>query len=90
MTIARSCFSPHASPPAENSVTLEWGRPVPAVRVRVIRWTCACAPPIFELCAAGGRYFVRRTCAGTVHETERLLSRDAERLWSALLRGDVR
>jgi hypothetical protein len=43
---------------------LEWELPIPRVhRVRVRAHTCVCQSPIFELCTAGGLWFVRRITA---------------------------
>jgi hypothetical protein len=56
-------------------------------RVRVLKWTCDCLTPIYELCAAGGQYFIRRIDDHRVVESTRLRCRDAEDLWTALLTG---
>ncbi|MGK5551701.1 hypothetical protein ACSNOI_08805 [Actinomadura kijaniata] len=56
--------------------------------------TCECLATVYELCAVGGNYFIRRTVRGPdgdqVHETSRTRQRRAEELWFRLLRGRAR
>ncbi|WP_244312780.1 hypothetical protein [Microbispora hainanensis] len=61
-------------------------------RVRVRRHTCECKPTIYELCSAGGVFFIRRTIRGKnveIRETERLVAARMEDLWVRLLSGEV-
>ncbi len=55
----------------------------------MITWTCGCQTPSYELCAAGGLYFIRRIAATSIHESTRWRYREAEATWSALLKGEV-
>ena len=84
---SHQCFSPHAAPPGSESKKLEWDTPRMDERVRVLKWTCDCRTPVYEFCAAGGQYFIRRIEAHRVDESTRLRCRDAEELWTALLTG---
>lgn len=85
------CMSPHVPLPALDCVSLHWSEPRVDERLRVNAWTCHDSWPIYELCAAGGLWFIRRTSAsGTAMESARWHRRRAEAMWSALLRGYVR
>ena len=64
--------------PGSESNRLEWGTPRMGERVRVLKRTCDCLTPVYELCAAGGQYFIRRIDAHRVDESTRLRCRDAE------------
>jgi hypothetical protein len=64
-------------------------------RVRVVARTCDhCSPLAYELCAADGLLFVRRTDRSgdqpKTRETERLPDVRARRMWMDLLLGKVR
>ncbi|MEU6408586.1 hypothetical protein [Microbispora sp. NPDC046933] len=62
-------------------------------RVRVHRHTCECKATIYELCSAGGLWFIRRTKRGKkmeIRETERLVAARMKGLWVRLLSGEVR
>ncbi|MBP2702807.1 hypothetical protein JOL79_03190 [Microbispora sp. RL4-1S] len=60
-------------------------------RVRVRRHTCECMPVIYELCAAGGLLFVRRTDRSArkfeIAETDRLVTARMEPVWYKLITG---
>jgi hypothetical protein len=64
-----------------------------AARVRVRQHTCICQQPLFELCAAGGLWFVRRISDEAPHvivESAWMLAREAEGLWPRILSGQAR
>ncbi|MET8984102.1 hypothetical protein ABZW49_01505 [Nonomuraea wenchangensis] len=58
----------------------------------MVSWTCGCRPITYELCAAAGQSFVRRTDRGkrTVHETAWTLIATARRTFEEILRGEAR
>ncbi|GAA3229600.1 hypothetical protein GCM10020216_046910 [Nonomuraea helvata] len=85
-----SCMSPHVPAAALDCASLHWSASRADERVRVYAWTCHHSGPIYELCASGGQWFIRRMSEGTVMETTRWLRRKAEAMWSALLTGQVR
>ncbi|WP_204015760.1 hypothetical protein [Sphaerimonospora thailandensis] len=63
--------------------------------VRVVEHNCDdCVPVSYELCAAGGLMFIRRTDRSRdkplVRETERLITYRARDLWRDLLLGLAR
>ncbi len=63
-------------------------------RFRVVSHTCECLATLYELCAVGGVYFIRRTVRGPVDdevwESPRNRLRSVEDLWVRLLRGRAR
>ncbi|MFI7453858.1 hypothetical protein ACIBQX_40650 [Nonomuraea sp. NPDC049714] len=73
---------------------VEWEPSLPRTdRVRVRAHTCVCASPIYELCAAGGLGFVRRSTgeSPTITDESTWLSvRAAEDLWWRILGGHAR
>jgi hypothetical protein len=66
----------------------------PRDTVRVITHTCECLATLYELCALGGTYFIRRTIRGEsrdeVHESPRLIPGRTGGLWFRLLHGHAR
>ncbi|NBE97475.1 hypothetical protein FE391_29610 [Nonomuraea sp. KC401] len=54
--------SAHVPELCPGFIRLTWD-PVWAVekRIRVCDYTCDCVPTFYELCQAGGQYFIRRT-----------------------------
>jgi hypothetical protein len=89
----RDFHGPHAAPPLPDHLVLTWREPVRrAARVRVVSWTCGCRSIAYELCAAAGQSFVRRTDRDkrTVHETAWTLIATARRTFEQILRGEVR
>ncbi len=77
-----------AQPQAEP---VEWEPSLPRTnRVRVRAHTCVCESPIYELCAAGGLGFVRRSTGEPPVESARLPFRAAEDLWWRILSGQAR
>ncbi|TDD18619.1 hypothetical protein [Nonomuraea diastatica] len=54
--------SAHVPEPGPGFARLTWD-PVWAAgnRIRVCDYTCDCVPTFYELCQAGGQYFIRRT-----------------------------
>ncbi|MEV4573190.1 hypothetical protein AB0K16_08000 [Nonomuraea jabiensis] len=84
---------PHATPSQPGHLVLAWYRPERrALRIRVVSWTCECRPTTYELCAAVGQAFVRRTDRdkGTVHETVWTLTATARHTFEQILRGEAR
>ncbi|KAB8197661.1 hypothetical protein FH608_003770 [Nonomuraea phyllanthi] len=61
-------------------------------RRKTLDWTCHCAEVVYELCAAGGQTYLRRTDTGTgmIDETHRMSPRAGYATWHALLTGLVR
>lgn len=72
---------------------IEWGQSHSRVnRVRVRTHTCSCTSPYFELCTAGGLWFVRRFTAGTptmIAESPWMAARAAQDLWNQILTGQA-
>ncbi|GAA3152422.1 hypothetical protein GCM10010486_17740 [Nonomuraea roseoviolacea subsp. carminata] len=85
---------PHAAPREPWAESVEWERSVPrAERLRVREHTCWCQRPHFELCTAGGLWFVRRMLAGSpvdVVETSWMRECAAKDLWHRILSGQAR
>ncbi|TDE58147.1 hypothetical protein E1295_05925 [Nonomuraea mesophila] len=84
---------PHAEPPKPDRVTLTWHEPsIRVPRIRVVSHTCQCQAVTYELCAAAGQAFVRRTDRGTgaVHETAWSLTSAAMRTFTQILEGEAR
>ncbi|GAA4092339.1 hypothetical protein HNR30_006843 [Nonomuraea soli] len=85
----------HIAAPAKDHDRVEWFPSVPRVdRVRVRDHTCCvCDEVVFELCTAGGLWFVRRLTVSapvSVVESEWQSAREAVELWRRLLRGQAR
>jgi len=90
--IIHDFHGPHVEPPIVGHVKLTWHDPTPRTpRIRVILHTCECRETTYELCAAGGQAFVRRTDRKeqTVHETSWTLTATAVRLFAQILRGEA-
>ncbi|MFD9944537.1 hypothetical protein ACFWYW_48525 [Nonomuraea sp. NPDC059023] len=89
-----SCLSPYPCQPRADAIRLTWLPPRDDERCRVIAWTCDCRPVYFELCAAGGQTFIRRTSRTAkrviIAETHRGPSAETQKIWSALTLGLVR
>ena len=84
------CLSPHVPTPVDQCERLEWGEPRAQERVRVVAWTCDCTSPVYELCASGGQWFIRRTTDAVEESRQWPLWHEAQAMWSALLMGQVR
>ncbi len=81
---------PTRQPDAEE---IEWRRIHGDVqRVRLVDRTCACKATVYELCAAGGQRFIRRTTGEQreVQESPRMVCRAADELWERVLTGQAR
>lgn len=87
-----NCLSPHLPEPQPNHARLTWFTARPEQRRRIIAWTCHCDPVIYELCTAGGQFFLLRTdlAAKEVRETRRMRLREGQAVWQALLQGRAR
>ncbi|WP_433501697.1 hypothetical protein ACQP1K_29100 (plasmid) [Sphaerimonospora sp. CA-214678] len=75
-----------------GAVTVRWLKPQPRCpRIRVKEHTCECRARIYELCQAGGLFFIRRTDRGRngqkVMETEWLPSARMRELWHKIITG---
>ncbi|GIH73112.1 hypothetical protein [Sphaerimonospora thailandensis] len=82
----------HAAAAQPDAVMVRWLKPQRrCARVRVKEHTCECKVRIYELCQAGGLFFVRRTDRGRsgqqVMETEWLPSVRAQELWHNIITG---
>jgi hypothetical protein len=85
----------HVAPLQARHVLVEWRPARPRCdRVRVRRHTCDCRATFYELCQAGGLYFVRRTHRQdgnvVVHESPWTTAMEGEELWQCLLLGEAR
>jgi hypothetical protein len=83
---------PHAADGGSDAGSIDWGDPLPRfVRVRVLRHTCECRARVYELCAAAGRAWIRRThrspTVTVVKESHPTSYREAGELWEKLLSG---
>ncbi|MDA0632519.1 hypothetical protein OUY22_03755 [Nonomuraea sp. MCN248] len=81
---------PHVGPPWPGRTKLTWHEPFSrASRIRVISHTCECGKTMYELCAAAGLGFVRRTdrAKRTVHETAWMLTATAADAFGQILDG---
>ncbi|GAA2204923.1 hypothetical protein GCM10009850_006140 [Nonomuraea monospora] len=84
---------PHVDPPRPDHVKLTWyALTRRAPRVRVVSHTCECRETTYELCAAAGLGFVRRTdrTVGTVRETAWTSPAAAGCLFEQIMQGEVR
>ncbi|MFC0862366.1 hypothetical protein ACFHYQ_08655 [Sphaerimonospora cavernae] len=82
----------HAAAAQPDAVTIRWLKPQPrSARIRVKEHTCECKARIYELCQAGGLFFVRRTDRAQngqqVMETEWLPSARMRELWHDIITG---
>ncbi|MEV0312046.1 hypothetical protein [Nonomuraea fuscirosea] len=80
----------HVQPLQPDHAQVAWYEPhrrVPRIRVSV--HTCGCQATVYELCAAGGQAFVRRTDreTKTVHETAWMATAAARRIFELILSG---
>ncbi|GAA2376003.1 hypothetical protein [Nonomuraea africana] len=85
----------HAASGLPRFAPVEWYPSVPrAERVRVQAHTCECSPIVYELCTAGGLFFVRRRDRSgprpILTESEWVIKRRAEVLWLRILNGGAR
>lgn len=85
----------HVAPAQAGYEEIRWLRPTSrSDRVRVRRHTCECRPTVYELCAAGGLMFVRRTVEARrgvrIHETDRINTAGMRELWRRLILGQAR
>lgn len=96
LTAFRACVGlrPEEAQPGHEEVA--WAEPTERMaRVRVLENTCEqCRAISYELCAAGGRRFIRRTdrtkTPPEVTETEHLPAAQIDDLWRRLLNGQAR
>ena len=77
---------------------LEWNVPFGGdARTRVLDWTCPCGQLVYELCASGGRLFIRQATTSAdegvvrtvVLESERWVAKRGNEVWAELLDGRV-
>lgn len=72
---------------------MEWSPILPrADRLRIRDHSCSCRYPMFELCTAGGLWFVRchpaKDPAGIL-ESAWMSARAAQKLWEQILSGEA-
>ncbi|MEU8361246.1 hypothetical protein AB0C27_35050 [Nonomuraea sp. NPDC048882] len=82
----------HVQPPRPDHAQVAWYTPTRRVpRIRVSVHTCGCQAVVYELCAAGGQGFVRRTdrAEKTVHETAWMAAAAARRVFELILSGRI-
>ncbi len=82
----------HAAAAQPDAATVRWLKPHSrCARIRVKEHTCECRARIYELCQAGGLFFVRRTdrsrSGQQMMETEWLPSARTRELWHKILTG---
>ena len=84
----------HLSAQVTEVESVRWERSLPrADRVRVRAFTCACRSPVFELCTAGGLWFVRRFTdenPTAPMESEWMSAKAGNDLWLRILSGQAR
>src|SRR5437868_1468894 len=84
----------HSSVQNEEVESVRWERSLPrADRMRVREFTCACRSPVFELCTAGGLWFVRRISdenPTAPMESEWMSAKAGNDLWLRILSGQAR
>ncbi|MEV0612884.1 hypothetical protein AB0I81_06125 [Nonomuraea sp. NPDC050404] len=93
MTDIPDFHGPHVDPPLPGHIKLTWYEPTGRVpRVRVVSHTCECRETTYELCAAAGRGFVRRT--DRVEENVREIAwtsiATATRIFHQIMHGEAR
>ncbi|MFI7708779.1 hypothetical protein [Nonomuraea sp. NPDC049480] len=84
---------PHVDSPQPGHIKLTWYEPTRrAQRIRVVSHTCECRRTTYELCAAAGQGFVRRTDRDndTVRETAWTLTAIARHTFDQILQGEAR
>ncbi|MBF8185431.1 DUF397 domain-containing protein [Nonomuraea sp. K274] len=90
MTRIPEFHGPHSGSPQPGCVEIIWYEPSRRVRrIRVVAHSCECRQILFELCAAGGQGFVRRTdrAGPTTYESAWMLTAAARSLYDRILRG---
>lgn len=83
----------HAITTQDHAEPVDWAPSVKRTdRIRVREHTCICRSPIFELCTAGGLWFVRRLTDEdeAAVESARVSARVARDLWDRILSGQAR
>src|SRR5437868_15186597 len=95
MTLIDMCHGTHPEPPHANCTLIQWQKPhARNSRIRIKEHTCDCANPTYELCTAGGLFFIHRTMqslGGSVHhESNWEVTAGGTRLWQLLLTGLAR
>jgi hypothetical protein len=88
------CDNQHAAAPRSGAKSIEWEPSTSRVhRIRVRAHTCSCTFPYFELCTAGGLWFVRRFTAkspAVAVESPWVSAHAAQNLWTQILTGQAR
>lgn len=84
----------HAATAQPDHEPVDWSPSSPrAARVRIREHTCVCKRVVYELCTAGGLWFVRRLSDGppvSVVESGWETARAVQALWSRILLGQAR
>ncbi|UBU14282.1 hypothetical protein [Nonomuraea gerenzanensis] len=86
---------PHPKPLKEGHARIDWLESVGrSASTRVRAHTCDCRRTTYELCAAGGLGYIRRTerkaTGDSISESPWLRDTRAKRLWADLLEGNAR
>ncbi|WP_327088368.1 hypothetical protein OIE66_39620 [Nonomuraea sp. NBC_01738] len=89
-----ACFSPHPARPVPGCRRLTWLPVRGDERCRVVEWTCDCIAVFYELCQAGGQFYIRKTVnddtAREITESHRTTHVEAREVWAAILTGRLR
>lgn len=89
-----TCLAAHVPRPRPGHAALHWAPPRPLTeRVRVRDYTCTCQLVSYELCQAGGLFFIRRTRRGgestLIDESPRFRPAAVKTIWMRLLHGGM-
>lgn len=96
MTFPEPFHGPHVGPLAAEKLGIEWREPAQrCTRIRVKKHTGECGETLYELCQAGGLWFIRRTIRRTIRKASRTMvsetiwmsPAEVELLWAGLLAG---
>ncbi|SEN21103.1 hypothetical protein SAMN05660976_07050 [Nonomuraea pusilla] len=85
----------HLAPALADCEEVDWRAPsLRAQRIRVLDHTCECLVVVYELCAAGGLFFVRRKDRSgpteRVQESAWMVMRGGHALWRGIVSGQAR
>jgi hypothetical protein len=83
----------HTAAPGAEAVRVDWRESQRRCdRLRVREHTCFCRLPMYELCTAGGLWFVRRFSGEALEvivESTWMTARAAQRLWMQIVTGQA-
>ena len=80
--------APHTSRLRDDAEEINWhdDSACPS-RVRVLRWTCDCRTPVYELASTGGQLIIIRKEWGRTWYSPPMRYRIGEELWEKILAG---